>query len=343
MKVRTRTLVKAALSTAFVSSGLAWGFARLRRRTFGPRVIVLGYHRVVDRIPLDGPSNPSLCISSDHFRRQMLQLRERFEVLPLAHAVRAIRGELRLTRDACTITFDDGYHDVYARARPILRELAIPAAVFVPSGFVDSPRPLSHDRLYTAFYRAGVPNPAATVERFIAELPAAALERIADELEARTGAGAQGAPRVLSAAELRALADDGWEIGGHTVGHVVLTHEPPARVDRELADSRRALEEISQRECRYFAYCNGLYDRAVVAAVQRAGFEGALTTYDRMNRVGDDPLRIGRKVLWQAHTLGPDGRWSAALSAAHLADLFGTLGLTTPVDGEVAKEEPCAT
>src|SRR5439155_7184630 len=100
------------------------------------------------------PINPALCISSDSFRRQMIQVRERFQVLSLTDAVRALDGELALSGDACAITFDDGYHDVYLRARPILAELGMPATVFVSTGFALSGEYLTHDRLYAAFWQA---------------------------------------------------------------------------------------------------------------------------------------------------------------------------------------------
>jgi hypothetical protein len=43
--------------------------------------------------------------------------------------------------------------------------------------------------------------------------------------------------------------------------------------------------------------------------------------------------------LWEAHARGPNGAFSPALSAAHLHDLFGALGLTRPVDGEMHQAE----
>jgi hypothetical protein len=61
-----------------------------------------------------------------------------------------------------------------------------------------------------------------------------------------------------------------------------------------------------------------------------------VTTCDRPNAVAaGDPFRITRKVLWEAHACGPDGKFSPALSAAQLHDLFGALGLTTPIEGEM--------
>jgi peptidoglycan/xylan/chitin deacetylase (PgdA/CDA1 family) len=344
-------------------------YCRLRTAYAGPRVHVLGYHRVVDRVVLDGPVNPALCVSTSTLERQLRQVKRRFSVLSLHEAMRAICGTLPLERDACAITFDDGYRDLIERAQPVLASLGIPAAVFVPTGYSESGRLLTHDRLYAGLWRAaqrdvrlGGPawrglsalaevaepalaarGPGAAVEALIERAPSSELEAIADALEAQLGAPAieslGAGARVLAPAEIRALADAGWEIGAHTVEHVVLTHEPRARRRDELRRCKRALEEWSGRPVRYFAYCNGYHSRSLVDDLRRAGFEGAVTTCDRPNRPPGDRMRVGRKVLWEGHARGLDGQFDEALSAAHVTDLFGTLGLTRPVDGEVETEE----
>ena len=112
---------------------------------------------------------------------------------------------------------------------------------------------------------------------------------------------------------------------------------------RQVTQPKATLEAWSGHRCRYFAYCNGYHSPALVGTLRRAGYEGAVTTCDRPNVArGGDPFRITRKVLWEAHARGPSGVFSPAISAAHLHDSFGALGLTTPVDGEVAEpdEEP---
>lgn len=386
---RWRDWIKLGLAAGVEQTGIGEVGRAVRTFASGARVHVLGYHRVVERIDGDGPVNPSLCITQESFRRQMEQLRERFVVLPLSYVVRALSGELELAHDAIAVTFDDGYRDVLLRAAPILRELEIPASVFVPTGFVSAGgvgRLLPHDRLYAGLWTArrdglalaslgngkgndtgsslvgarapGEPGdanddgglmplwtaaapilaaegPAAAVEALIRAASAAQLARLIAALEARLGPPAldQGAA-VLQPEEVRALADLGWEIGAHTEGHVVLTHEPLPEVRRQLVSSKAALERWSGRPCRYFAYCNGYHSAALVAELQHAGYEGAVTTCDRPNDAGGgDPFRISRKVLWEAHARGPDGHFSPSLSAANLHDLFGVLGLTRPVDG----------
>ena len=39
------------------------------------------------------------------------------------------------------VTFDDGYREVYTRAWPVLRDLRIPATVFLPTGFMEGTAP----------------------------------------------------------------------------------------------------------------------------------------------------------------------------------------------------------
>ena len=363
-----REVVKAGLAVAFVGSRMLEVMTRARVALGGKRVHVIGYHRVVDRIDRDAPINPALCITTTSFRRQMEQLREQFEVLPLDEAVRAIRGERELERDACAVTFDDGYRDVALRAAPILDELGIPATVFVPTGYAGSERLLDHDRLYACFFRAREAGRAlahialepslksrvleaealarslgcaAGGEHLIAHTRAEALAEVCRALEAYVGGGVddEGA-RVLAPHELAQLASAGWEIGAHTVGHVVLTHEDLTTIRRELSVPREDLQRWTGKRCRYLAYCNGFHSPALVAEAIACGYEGAVTTYDHWNVRGGDPMRIARKCLWEGHARWPGGRYSAALSAAHLHDLFGELGMTRPVDGEVRAHQP---
>jgi peptidoglycan/xylan/chitin deacetylase (PgdA/CDA1 family) len=352
-----RNLVKSTLACGFRYTGLGAALRGARRLAGGPRIHILGYHRVVPSVRERGPSNPALCISVDAFRRQMEQVRAAFTVLPLDLAVAAVRGELSVAGDACAITFDDGYRDVATYAHPVLAALGLPATVFVPTGYVGATRPLLHDRLYAALWsllqRRAALDPAALGAQLAAPLGEAlrllrragagpavdllmqrvdpdALEALERELvEASDGPVPLGDElRVLAPDELRALSDHGWEIGAHTVGHLVLRDQPSERVRYELRAPRRELERWTGRRCRFFAYCNGVVDDRLVGAVRAAGYVAAVTTRARPNRLGDDVFRLSRKVLWEGHTRGATGRWSAALSAAHLHDLFGSCGLT---------------
>ena len=362
---RHRAWLKAAAAAACATSGALAIWTVARRGLGGPRVHIVGLHRVVDsleRLPAD--VLPSLCITSSSLQRLGEEARRRFEVLPLDALGPVLSGHRALRRDALVITFDDGYRDVYLRALPILRALGLPATVFVPTGFIGSPAPLPHDRLHAllvharaARRRLDLPHaprslrdvleradsvlrlngPAAALDALLYALSSDALGAAAAALEDRLGVAPlpdEGA-RVMSEAELRACVDGGIQLGAHTVDHAVLTRESAARVRRELLRPRHDLEAISGTPCRTFAWCNGRWSPPLVAALREAGYTLAVTTRDRPNLVGArvEPLLLGRKVLHEGHVRGAAGRYSAPLAAVHLHDLFGALGLTRPVDG----------
>jgi peptidoglycan/xylan/chitin deacetylase (PgdA/CDA1 family) len=109
---------------------------------------ILGYHRVAD-VPHD------LSVAPDAFRRQLeLVAASGVPVVRLSDVLTALEQPLDGRRIA--ITFDDGYADFLDHALGALRELGLPATIFVPTALVgrrdfewyaDSPPALSWDEL----------------------------------------------------------------------------------------------------------------------------------------------------------------------------------------------------
>ena len=95
-------------------------------------------------------------------------------------------------------------------------------------------------------------------------------------------------------AELRELADAGFEIGAHSLTH---PHLPAIAADdarREIEDSRRVIEDALGREVVHFAYPFGAVDPAVRAMVADAGYRTACTTHIGLSGAHDDPLMLQR-------------------------------------------------
>lgn len=93
---------------------------------------------------------------------------------------------------------------------------------------------------------------------------------------------------------IKALQAGGIEIGAHTVTHGFLTHYRPADLDRELREPRAVLERELGTPVRAFAYPQGDYNAAVVAAVRAAGYTSATTLDQGRAGRGADPLRLPR-------------------------------------------------
>ena len=106
----------------------------------------------------------------------------------------------------------------------------------------------------------------------------------------------RGAPRraLLSAAQLRLLADEGVTIGSHTCTHVRLPDVDPDEATREIVASKLELESMLGREVQHFAYPYGLFSDTVREMVVGAGYRSACSTRSGFNRAGDDPFLIRR-------------------------------------------------
>jgi peptidoglycan/xylan/chitin deacetylase (PgdA/CDA1 family) len=87
-----------------------------------------------------------------------------------------------------------------------------------------------------------------------------------------------GRPGFLSWDGVHALAAAGMSIGSHGARHVPWRRLDGAGLDEELAGSRRAIEEALGSEVHEAAVPFGAYDRRVLSAARRAGYERVLTS-----------------------------------------------------------------
>jgi glycosyltransferase involved in cell wall biosynthesis/peptidoglycan/xylan/chitin deacetylase (PgdA/CDA1 family) len=81
---------------------------------------------------------------------------------------------------------------------------------------------------------------------------------------------------TLSAAQIRDLSS-AFEVGAHTLHHLVLTTLPSDRARAEIFQSKTGLEEITGKPCKVFCFPKGRYANAHVEMLGEAGFTGART------------------------------------------------------------------
>jgi peptidoglycan/xylan/chitin deacetylase (PgdA/CDA1 family) len=85
------------------------------------------------------------------------------------------------------------------------------------------------------------------------------------------------AGRLLEEADARALHLAGMELGSHSMSHPDLRTLDDGELTRELTESKSAVERITGRACRTFAYPYGTFDERVAEAVASAGYDLAFT------------------------------------------------------------------
>lgn len=367
-----RRAAKSIAANVLHYSGLRRAIASARRtRAGGRRVLILSYHRVVaDFTGALQQSIPGLLISQETFRRQLIDLREGgYEFIRLGEALDVLAGRRRTQKDVCVVTFDDGYRDVHRYGLPVLKELGIPATLYLPTGLIGTDGRLMHDRLFHLFQVvqrrrvrpvfdalpapavailqplcAGTSSPAAAVDGFLGAHPGRVAHATIEGLCEQLGGGPELTPEqgaLMDWAEVREMIAAGVEIGAHTVTHSVLPLEDAERAESEIRGSKAAIEAHTGRPCRDFAYCNGWYSDELIRILVQAGFRSAVTTEDLPNRIGGDPFALKRKVLWENFSVGFDGTYSSPLTGCQMDDVFTSLGAGRVVIGRKAQRGRC--
>lgn len=127
-----RTFLKSTLARAYAGAG------GLRRLHAG-RLVVLTFHRL--RAGGDQPRGRALRaldVETADFRRILARLCADYEPVALADW---LAGTAAPARPAFAVTFDDGWTDNYEQAFPVLRELGVPATIFLATGAVEERLP----------------------------------------------------------------------------------------------------------------------------------------------------------------------------------------------------------
>jgi peptidoglycan/xylan/chitin deacetylase (PgdA/CDA1 family) len=299
---------------------------RARCATGRPATPILVYHRLVDATdPLAAVRCRSgMAVTVDNFDAQMRHLARCYQVMPLSQIVARLRaGAARGRRTdlpprACAITFDDGYADNYRLAYPILKRLGLPATFFLTTGFIGTPK-----APWTARLESLLASPAgnALYSRLLCELKAVPV----DEAETRVGACASEAS-MMTWEQVRRMQADGFEFGGHTRRHALLTVEAPARAREEIEGSYAdLLAHLGPGEYG-FAYPNGSQNAMVRAWVPSAGYQYACGMNEALCGAGADLFDLPRRDVNTLKTTWPDGRFCAAMFEATIQDLWSALG-----------------
>ncbi len=291
-------------------------FSFRARKGANAQLSVLTFHRAPPVFDAIMPGEPD----ASRFDRWVKRWSGWFNFLPLTEAVVHLRDGTLPARAAC-LTFDDGYADNREIAAPILKKLGIPATFFVATDFLDGGM-MFNDRVVEALRGAkgaaldltslgfGVwptttPHSRARsidgVLKQVKYLPYAERE-VATMAVARIAEVELHPHPMMTVAQVRELADMGFEIGAHTMSHPILRALPDDQARAEIVGSRARLQEITGQKIKMFAYPNGKpnedYDLRHVAMVREAGFLGAVATIAGAGRRGDDLFQIPRFTPW---------------------------------------------
>ncbi len=323
---RIKQAIKQVLAHTLFASGV---LPYLARRKLRGRCVVLMYHRVLpDESRAASMSHGAITVGRNVFRQHMQYLQTHFIPLDQTAFMAGLQAEKTFADQSCLITFDDGWKDNYTHAWPILRELQVPATIFLSSGFIGTAKRFWQERLTerlltvhelvqhneevkrdfgTRFqntpFSAVLNGTGGDVREAIATctqaLKAQPVAKIDTTIATLTQILAQHAP-------VRAEADDfmDWEqvrqmqqgaisFGAHGVNHRIMTR-PDVDLQDELIVAKRVIEAKTRQPVTTMSYPNGNYNADVVARVRRAGYRAAFSVEPGHVRAGDDPYTVKR-------------------------------------------------
>ena len=129
------------------ASAVVRGCVPLQRTLPSPKAGMPGilmYHRVVPEALPAGIAKPTWNVTPDRFFQQLRGLLQQgYQPWRLSDLLTA--DSQQIPDNVFVVTFDDGYANNCLHAVPILKELQIPATIFLATGYLDSDRPFPFD------------------------------------------------------------------------------------------------------------------------------------------------------------------------------------------------------
>ena len=253
-----RTLLKATLARAYAASG------GLERRHRG-RLVVLTFHRVR---PGGDDARTRAMRTLDapvpDFRRLLAWMRERYEPIALRDWIGRAEAP---SRAAFAVTFDDGWADNFEHAFPVLRELGIPATIFLATGAVE-------DRVPFWWQMPGLSD--AEIE----QLKRRPHRWIESQMAARPEFRQAHAADFLTWDQVREMGRSGLvHFGAHGHRHVLLDLLPR---DEAIADVRHCWElmnrHVPEALAPLLAWPNGNARADLAADLEAMGLRAAFGT-----------------------------------------------------------------
>lgn len=307
-----------ALATRYTWKRSCHEWAVPIQRKERPILQIFQYHRVNnDADPFFG----GLAVES--FRTQMEYIARNFPIVSLDQvAANNLPGGHRYY---AAITFDDGYRDNFICAFPILKQLDVPATIFLATGYIDADQLPWYDQIRLAFK-------LTTRTKFVLEdhrSPGGCLTVLSSRLrlmeetlgwlrqmpETDRGSAvskilsALGVPsdlnlpnQMLHWDEVRQMSKHRMSFGAHTVTHPVLSRISQSELKPEIVGSKKAIENRLQQPVQHFAYPFGQardFNVDVKRSVAEAGFKTAVTTIWGVNEPNDDLLELKRFTPWE--------------------------------------------
>ncbi len=266
------------------------------------KCVILFYHRFADK------KNNSILHKLDKksFQKQMRYLKKCYDVISLDNLVEKVRKKERFQKTAIVITIDDGFKDNYDFAYPILKELNIPATIFLTTGLIGTSKVPWVDELGVALEKTNrkrlsfaelfgnntidISDTASRANAFHQiylkllyldhNLKLEYLNRLMQYLGNNDGTEYHERT-MLNWSEIVEMSKNGITFGAHTMSHPTLSKMKTKQAKAEIYLSRKEIEKFLKNKVNHFAIPNGQprdFTEELRAFCRNENFKSVLTT-----------------------------------------------------------------
>ena len=294
------------------------------------------YHRVLtDEEHINTFSNTGIIVNVKTFEKQINYLNKYFTPLSLNEVIKHIDGNTPFNSGHCLITFDDGWHDNYTNALPILRSNNTPALIFLPTNYIS---PDHSDNLFWQEYLSNMIHHLCTnnspqhpiltnynlnhlitlkgnilkyeIGQFInttKQLSNIEIDEVISNfhqyfLDNEIMITSSATDKYISWNMANEMVNNNIQLGSHAVSHRLLTKLDNQELENEVALSKSIIEQNTQSQINSIAYPNGSYDSRVTHKCDKQGYKLGFTTNNGYFEIGMNVFEINRINIHQSAT-----------------------------------------
>lgn len=316
IKKHLKHLLKILLS---IIAPLTWRFGN-------DKLLIIMYHRVL-------PPNASgieneqagMIVYPDTFQMHLEILEKHFKIVHLDKWLDDYMTGNPIPKNACAITFDDGWRDNYEYAFPILKSKNIPATIFLVSDLLDTHQIFWPERL--SFLLQYLVNASDSIffstelewlrdisgdlfsrkllskpdikDKIIGKMKSYSDIVIYEELNKLDAylkiSYKEPLPPILNCSQVKEMNSSGLvNFGSHTRNHIRLNSElTQTTITSEIVDSRKIIKDKTGCTANIFCYPNGDYTAETLQLV-KGHYIAACSTVKGWNAGNINPYLLKR-------------------------------------------------
>jgi len=289
--------------------------------------IILLYHGVTSSRHTDIKNCSGKHIHRDIFEQQMKLISTKCNPVSLRSLVQMLSTSKALPKNTVAITFDDCFQNVYQNAYPILAKYHIPATFFITAGYVNTSKiiwadilektiaALKSKQIVLDFLNESKTYPISNKSEKIKALfdIKSKLKQIEDtqknkfmnyfvkKFQEPIAESDTDLYSNLSWEQLKEMDSNTlFEIGSHTLNHVILSQVDIQKARMEIVESKKTLESHLNHSINLFSYPEGQeihYNENIIQILKGNNFVCSPSAIWGDNSLGDDPFHLKRIMV----------------------------------------------